>query len=583
MAADQHGGKQGSVKSGRHALLSEDGLNAAQRVIVSLVADSTDRAKELAPAATWVEILRRLGGQPAAHGRRSESRGGSDETEGAGLWARFSRGASSLLRSIGLGDKGRSEEAGQADTRKAPDDGRSPDREQIRRLRVEATAMLAPFIVSEQQGFTKPAPRRPGVVVLASAVVGALLLLALLHLGLAATASWPALPRGGDGSRPPKPTVPPWTRCAEETSAASSTGGGPVGWYTGERAARKAQAVALGCRPVVVATVEEDGRPAAIGIEVDGHLAGKQTWEGSLPPGEYTISAVDRKSHCAERTLVTVRPDSDVVGVRLSVIRPWHPEWAKLPSAEFVMGSRRGPKNERPSHDVQVAGFEMQQSEVTLGLYSACVSAGACAHIESIDGLTCTATRGEVNPLEPVSCLTWDQAQAFARWFGEGARLCSEAEWEYAARAAGKAGRRYPWGKRAASCRRAVMASRKGAGCGTPGPRPVCGRAAGHSPQGVCDLLGNVEEWTADGYHDGYEGAPSDGRAWGNDGPGRKVVRGGSWASRARELGSTRRRGEWPDVRSDRIGMRLCRDAPAPPVEPAPDAGSKDEPPTPTP
>jgi formylglycine-generating enzyme required for sulfatase activity len=46
---------------------------------------------------------------------------------------------------------------------------------------------------------------------------------------------------------------------------------------------------------------------------------------------------------------------------------------------------------------------------------------------------------------------------------------------------------------------------------------------------GLYDTHGNVWEWCADTWHDSYEGAPTDGSAWLENGNGRSPLRGGSW------------------------------------------------------
>ena len=54
---------------------------------------------------------------------------------------------------------------------------------------------------------------------------------------------------------------------------------------------------------------------------------------------------------------------------------------------------------------------------------------------------------------------------------------------------------------------------------------------------GLYDMHGNVDEWVADCWHNNYEGAPIDGRAWttGCD-EDWTVVRGGAWTYNPRDL-----------------------------------------------
>ncbi len=121
--------------------------------------------------------------------------------------------------------------------------------------------------------------------------------------------------------------------------------------------------------------------------------------------------------------------------------------------------------------------------------------------------------------------VNWDDMRAYRSWAG--ARLPSEAEWEYAAR--GPAGRRYPWGDAAPDETRAIF----GQDWCTGGTAEVGGRPAGASWCGALDLAGNVWERCRDVWRDeadpgSLDGAPVPPDPW----DGTRVVRGGSWNSR---------------------------------------------------
>jgi formylglycine-generating enzyme required for sulfatase activity len=166
----------------------------------------------------------------------------------------------------------------------------------------------------------------------------------------------------------------------------------------------------------------------------------------------------------------------------------------------------------RPVHVVKIRAFEMAKTAVTNKQYRACVGAGACTPSRDCG----TATNGDDSP---VICVTWAQAEAFSRWAG--GTLPSEAQWEYAARSAGK-NRRYPWGDADPTCATAVI------GDCAPATLPVCSAPNGDTEQGLCDMAGNVWEWTADWYHEGYAGAPLDGSPWESPVGDRRVMRGGA-------------------------------------------------------
>jgi formylglycine-generating enzyme required for sulfatase activity len=73
-------------------------------------------------------------------------------------------------------------------------------------------------------------------------------------------------------------------------------------------------------------------------------------------------------------------------------------------------------------------------------------------------------------------------------------------------------------------------------------------------------MNGNVWEWLEDDWHESYEGAPNDGRAW-VDKPRKsyRVIRGGSWFDDASNCPSAWRWDYGPGTRDTDVGFRLAR------------------------
>ena len=75
---------------------------------------------------------------------------------------------------------------------------------------------------------------------------------------------------------------------------------------------------------------------------------------------------------------------------------------------------------------------------------------------------------------------------------------------------------------------------------------------------GLFDTAGNAWEWVEDAWHGNYQAAPTDGTAWVDDGGADRVLRGGSWIYRGRDVRSAYRYRYEPDIWFNYIGFRLA-------------------------
>ncbi len=238
-------------------------------------------------------------------------------------------------------------------------------------------------------------------------------------------------------------------------------------------------------------------------------------------------------------------------------------EWVQLDGGTFLMGSDAASDDAKPVHSVTVAPFRIATMEVTVKGYLDCVAAGSCTSPHWEDG-KCHAWDGtqwgpgkvgaEMRAPElPVVCVDWEQANAYAIWAG--ARLCTEAEWEFAARSGGTESP-YSWGNQEPTCDKAVMKQTE-PGCGKSLPWPGCSMKAGNTKQGVCDMAGNVSEWVSDWYRAYAEGAQNSpqGPMVGDV----RVFRGGGWFDSGWRLTAQVRRRLGPTRSAADRGFRLCK------------------------
>jgi hypothetical protein len=173
------------------------------------------------------------------------------------------------------------------------------------------------------------------------------------------------------------------------------------------------------------------------------------------------------------------------------------------------------------------------KSEVTVAQYEACVTAGPCNNTFDTGGhCNYGSSRGGEHPM---NCVDWNGADKFCRWVG--ARLPTEDDWYAEASSRG----RFPWGYQKASCSRAIMDD-GGDGCGRYSTSQVCSKSSANSASGVCDMSGNVWEWTSTQGGAGY------------------VIRGGGWNSRSQEaLSAAGRLTYAPSLRRSDVGFRCAR------------------------
>ncbi len=233
------------------------------------------------------------------------------------------------------------------------------------------------------------------------------------------------------------------------------------------------------------------------------------------------------------------------------------PEMVEVPAGCFDMGSPPGEgyEDERPQHRVCVDRFAMGKYEVTFDEYDRFTQAVGRKNSDDKSW-----GRGR----RPVIYVTWDEATAYAEWLssetGKGFRLPTESEWEYAARAG--ADTKYWWGEDVKEGGK-VWANCGGCGSQWDNKQTALVGSFPANPFDLHDTTGNVWEWTQDCWHENYNNAPTDERAWdgADDGDcGRRVIRGGSWGNKPGGLRSADRDRFVTYSRVDDLGFRLAQD-----------------------
>lgn len=221
----------------------------------------------------------------------------------------------------------------------------------------------------------------------------------------------------------------------------------------------------------------------------------------------------------------------DIKGTQLVMVH--------VPAGEFMMGSNDGRDDEKPVHKVKIEqAFYMGKFPVTQGQYKA------------VMGENPSHFKGDVNL--PAESMTWSQAKEFCEKLyqitKQEFRLPSEAEWEYACRAGTST--KYCWGDGMEDFR-----------CwydGNSGDKthPVDEKVNEHmNPFGLCDMHGNVWEWCEDSWEGNYKISRTQ-KPFKNQSS-LRVVRGGSWYTRADYVRSAYRGYDVTTTRNYYLGFRL--------------------------
>jgi len=229
------------------------------------------------------------------------------------------------------------------------------------------------------------------------------------------------------------------------------------------------------------------------------------------PDAGATASAVDAANVPAD-TGTASNPDSGVQ-MDAATVAPLELVWIKVPAGSYTMGCSSNDTDcydaEKPPHMVQIAEFEINETEVTQAQYETVIGENP--------------SRFKDCPNCPVELVNWGESDQFCKQVG--GRLVHESEWEYAARAGTTT--TYECGDDK-TCLDGIAWFYDNSGNETHAVRQKTPNAFG-----LYDMTGNVWEWVQDCWHDDFTTMPpTDGAAWEAEGNGDcsfRVLRGGSW------------------------------------------------------
>ena len=256
-----------------------------------------------------------------------------------------------------------------------------------------------------------------------------------------------------------------------------------------------------------------------------------------------------------------------------------------IPEGFFQMGTSDGMAFESPVHSVEINSIWIDEHEVTVVEFAKFVEAtsykteaekfGWSGVFETESGEWTKADganwqhpegKGSVTKAdEPVCQISWNDANAYAKWAGK--RLPTEAEFEYAARG-GLSQKKYAWGddlkpngKPVANWWQGEFPKKNTIEDGFMRRSPV--KSFPPNEYGLYDMTGNVWEWTSDWYDaEFYKKSPMDNPKGAENGT-EKSIRGGSWMCAENFCSNYRVAGRshaTPDSGLNNLGFRCVRE-----------------------
>ncbi len=249
---------------------------------------------------------------------------------------------------------------------------------------------------------------------------------------------------------------------------------------------------------------------------------------------EFETISVDKKGEVVERYNKQAKFFKEDLGNGVNL------EMVSIPGGKFMMGTedkeierlvkkfdRKWFRREKSQHEVTVQPFFMGRFEITQAQWKAIASLSKVERDLEPDP---SYFKGDKRPVEKVS---WYDAVEFCQRLSKLTRkeyrLPNEAEWEYAARAGTTTP--FHFGDTITS----NLANYRGNYTYADEPkgeyREETIQVGSFPPNafGLYDMHGNVWEWCQDKWHDNYEDAPDDGKAWISGNSSYRVIRGGSW------------------------------------------------------